>query len=214
MATLYDDITIDTPFSEVLFPPKISWGSSGGPGFKTSTFAVDSGLIGGVVEWERLRAAYSVHLNFLTEAQMDAVQDHFYAMRGMAIGFRYKDWNDYTLGNQNFFVGDGTTTVFQLFKRYASAQYKVDRIIRKPVTGTLGNILLDNVIKTDGVDYTVDYTTGEVTWAVAPVRGSVGRISFVEFDVPVRHNIDFLDVVMEDFDRQVVPTLPMVEILV
>jgi uncharacterized protein (TIGR02217 family) len=106
---VYEDILIDTPFAEVQFPPKVSFGSSGGPGFRTSIFEVDSGQIGGVIEWERIRSRYNVKLDFVNDVELDAVQNHFYAMRGRGIGFRFKDWQDYTLSNQNFFVGDGVT---------------------------------------------------------------------------------------------------------
>ena len=209
-----ESYVIDTPFEEVQFPPKISYGSSGGPGFKTSAFAVDSGLIGGVAVWEKLRARYDVVLDYLTTAEMELVQNHFYAMRGRAIGFRYKDWSDFNITSQNFFVADGTATVYPLFKRYASGAFKFDRPISKLVASTVSGFTLDGVAKTEGVDFTVNYNTGEFTMTVAPVRGVVGHIGAVEFDVPVRYDTDILDIQIPDYEQRVVSSVPMVEILI
>jgi uncharacterized protein (TIGR02217 family) len=210
---VYEDILIDTPFAEVQFPPKVSFGSSGGPGFRTSIFEVDSGQIGGVIEWERIRSRYNVKLDFVNDVELDAVQNHFYAMRGRGIGFRFKDWQDYTLSNQNFFVGDGVTKSFQLFKRYISGAHKFDRTIKKPVVGTLGDILIDGVAQTDGSDFVVDFTTGLVNFDVAPVRGSVGRVSLIEFDVPCRYDTDLLDIAVSEFQQFAVAGIPIIEVL-
>ncbi len=210
---VYEQILIDTVFAEIQFPPKVSFGSSGGPGFRTSIFEVDSGQIGGTVEWDRIRARFNVKLDFVNDVELEAVQDHFYAMRGMGIGFRYKDWSDFTLANQNFFVGDGVTKSFQLFKRYISGAHKFDRIIKKPVVGSLGNILIDNVTKTDGVDFVIDFTTGFVNFDVPPVRGSVGRVSLIEYDVPCRYDTDFLDIQVSEFQQFAVSAIPIIEIL-
>lgn len=211
---VYEQILIDTPFAEVQFPPKVSFGSSGGPGFRTSVFEVDSGQIGGAIEWDRIRSRFNVKLDFVDAAELEAVQNHFYAMRGMGIGFRYKDWQDYTLTNQNFFVGDGITKSFQLFKRYISGAHKFDRIIKKPVIGSLGNILIDNVTQTDGSDFVVEFITGLVHFDVAPVRGSVGRVSAIEFDVPCRYDTDLLDIAIPEFQQFAVAAIPIIEILV
>ena len=210
---VYEDILIDTPFAEVQFPPKVSFGSSGGPGFRTSVFEVDSGQIGGAIEWERIRSRYNVKLDFVNDVELDAVQNHFYAMRGRGIGFRFKDWQDFTLSNQNFFVGDGVTKSFQLFKRYVSGSHKFDRIIKKPVVGTLGDILIDSVAQTDGSDFVVDFTSGFVNFDVAPVRGSVGRVSLIEFDVPCRYDTDLLDIAVSEFQQFAVAGIPIIEIL-
>lgn len=211
---VYEQILIDTVFAEVQFPPKVSFGSSGGPGFRTSIFEMDSGQIGGVIEWDRIRSRFNVKLDFVDEVQLAAVQDHFYAMRGMGIGFRYKDWQDFKISNQNFFVGDGVTTSFQLFKRYISGAHKFDRIIKKPVVGSLGDILIDNVAQTDGTDFVIDFITGFVNFDVAPVRGSVGRVSLIEFDVPSRFDTDFLDIAVSEFQQFAVASIPIIEILI
>jgi uncharacterized protein (TIGR02217 family) len=53
---------------------------------------------------------------------MDELTAFFYARRGPAYGFRFKDWNDYLLTQEVIAHGDGATTVFQITKTYTSAQ--------------------------------------------------------------------------------------------
>lgn len=200
-------------FIEEQFPPKISYGSSGGPGFKTSLFYTDSGRVSGISHWDSIKAIYDVNLDFVDSVGLAAVQNHFYMMRGRAIGFRFKDWSDYKVSNQNFFVGDGVATTFQFFKRYRSAQYRYDRVIKKLVSGSLGVVTVSGVTKTEGVDFTVDYNTGVFTFNAAPAKGTVGRVAYVEYDVPCRYDIDYLDFQVSDFNQYVAASIPIIEIL-
>lgn len=211
--TPFDELKVNRSFSERRFPSKISYGSSGGPGFKTSIFELDSGFVGGVSEWENIRARYDVRLENATEENIYALEDHFYSMRGRAIGFRYKDWGDYKLANQNFFVGNGAATSFQIFKRYKSGTFKFDRTLRKIVQGTLNTIKIDGVSKTYAVDFTVDWNTGIVTMNTAPDSGTVGEIVLLEFDNAVRYDDDYLDIAVNDFRQLTVNSIKLMEIL-
>jgi uncharacterized protein (TIGR02217 family) len=105
------------------------------------------------------------------------------------------------------------TKSFQLFKRYISGAHKFDRTIKKPVVGTLGDILIDGVAQTDGSDFVIDFTTGLVNFDVAPVRGSVGRVSLIEFDVPCRYDTDLLDIAVSEFQQFAVAGIPIIEVL-
>ena len=46
-------------FHEVLFPPNISYGSQGGPKFKTTVFTADSGYEQRNIDWSMTRAEYA-----------------------------------------------------------------------------------------------------------------------------------------------------------
>jgi uncharacterized protein (TIGR02217 family) len=81
------------------------------------------------------------------------------------------------------------------------------------VVGTLGDILIDGVAQTDGSDFVVDFTTGLVNFDVAPVRGSVGRVSLIEFDVPCRYDTDLLDIAVSEFQQFAVAGIPIIEVL-
>jgi uncharacterized protein (TIGR02217 family) len=107
-------------FHEVLFPVDISFGSTGGPKWKTSVFQADSGFEARVSDWKSTRAEYDVSQGIKVQGQMDVLTAFFYARRGRAYGFRFKDWNDYTADSLTLGLGDYATTSFQLVKTYQS----------------------------------------------------------------------------------------------
>lgn len=209
----YSDIEIKLPFVEERFPECVSFGSSGGPGFKTSVFEFDSGFTADKIEWERLRARYSVTFENATPTDIEEVENFFYGMRGKAIGFRYKDWNDYQISSQNVFVGDGSTRVFQVFKRYTSGGHIFDRKITKLVDLTM-DLTVDGNTLLEGSDFFVNDTTGEIILPVAPPAGVIGTLNYVEFDTPVRFDTDRLDVAYDDFKQLNINNLEMVEVLI
>jgi uncharacterized protein (TIGR02217 family) len=57
----------------------------------------------------------------------------------------------------------------------------------------------------------VDPLTGIVTFAAAPEAGAAITASF-EFDVPVRFDIDRLDIELSSFDAAHVPSIPLLEV--
>ena len=75
-----------------------------------------------------------------------AVVAFFEARNGRLHGFRFKDWGDHKSclpsgtpfpTDQSIGTGDGTTTAFQLVKRYASGAQSWTRAIAKPVAGSV-----------------------------------------------------------------------------
>lgn len=183
-------------FHEIQFPTRISYGSTGGPGFNTNVITVDSGLEERVVRWDQGRATYNVANGVKKQSDLAELITFYRARLGAAYGFRYKDWSDYcttadgttngatsvTNLDSTIGVGDGTVTTFQLIKQYVSGPVTRNRTITKPVTGTV-KIALDGVDQPSG--WTVDTATGIVTFASAPGGGVTVTAGF-EFDVPVR----------------------------
>lgn len=210
----YEELDLEYPFADERFPTNVSYGSSGGPGFKTTVFTVDSGVTHAVAEWDRLRARYDVTFDHCPQNDMEAVENFFYSMRGSAVGFRYKDWSDYQIVNQNVVVGDGNSKTFQLFKRYRSGAQVFDRIITKPVRSKNGTMMMDGVELVLNRDYYLNYTTGVITFNVAPSAGAVGTMDYIEFDVPVRFDTDSLSISAEDFNQFSISSLSLIEILV
>ena len=82
------------------------------------------------------------------------------------------------------------------------------RTIAKPVAGAV-RVALGMVEQMSG--WTVDTTTGVVTFTTAPANGVIVRAGF-EFDVPVRFDSDSLDVTL-DFERLgSITSIPLLEI--
>lgn len=185
------------------FPEDISFGSSGGPQYRTAKTIVHSGHEQRNILWayplHRYNAAYGVN----NKSQLDALIEFFHAVAGMGHGFRFKDWHDYkscistgTLAftDQVIGTGDGAETEFQLKKTYTKGALSRVRLITKPVSAT-------TVIGINGVQqmsgWTVDTTTGVVTFS-SPPGNTLPVTAGFEFDVPCRFDTDFLDVGIED----------------
>jgi uncharacterized protein (TIGR02217 family) len=193
-------------FHEILFPEDISYGSSGGPGFNTSVIELSSGHEQRNINWSEAKATYEASHGIKTRAQMEELIDFFWARRGKAFGFRYKDWADFQLDLEPIAVADGAKLAFQTIKTYEPAGYPYARIIRKLNPGTI-------VVRDNGaiVAPTVDNNTGLITFAAAPLVGHIITVSG-EFHVPVRFDIDDMKVTQDQFEVMSWPSIPLVEI--
>lgn len=197
-------------FVEERFPSDISYGSKGGPSFKTSVFESSAGMEQRNREWSKARCRYDVSHGIRDKVDMNNILDFFYNMGGKATGFRFKDWADYKLTNGNIGTGNGVLVAFQIVKKYTVGLNVYTRDIRKPVAGTF-TVLVNAVAQTPGVDYTVDTTTGIITFAVAPAVGHAVVVS-CEFDVPVRFDTDEMFITQEAFELESWDEIPLVEI--
>lgn len=206
-------------FHEVLFPSDISRGSSGGPRRLTDVVTLRSGFEFRNSLWANSRRSYNAGLGLRHMDHLYQAIEFFEARRGRLHGFRWKDWSDYKSGSptstitnadQQIGTGNGVITVFQLTKLYSSSSSPYTREIKKPVAGSL-TVAVNGVAQTIATDFTVNTTTGLVTFAVAPGNGLPVTAGF-EFDVPVRFDQDEILVNVELFDSGQVPDLSIMEI--
>jgi uncharacterized protein (TIGR02217 family) len=193
---------VPASFDEVQFPPNISAGAQGGPTFNTTILTLASGAEHRNINWSRERPVYDVSTGIKTAEDARAYQKFFYARRGRAIGFRFKDWGDYRLpfwdktpGDLDpipvFFVTDGTTHTFQIYKvYYDDAGTPFNRKIVKIVAGTV-NLFNNASPISSPTNYTIDLNTGIVTLSSAIYTTTGHEIAgWLEFDVPVRFDTD------------------------
>ena len=145
----------------------------------------------------------------------------FEARKGQLYGFRWKDWTDYSSGlasavqsavDEEFGVGDDVTTVFQLAKNYRSGAHSYRRPITKPLEDTL-LIAVGGDEREEGVHFSVDYTTGLVTFVDPPETDAPVTAGF-EFDVPVRFDGDRIETSVANFSAGEIPSVPVVEVRV
>jgi uncharacterized protein (TIGR02217 family) len=192
-------------FHEVQFPPSISYGSRGGPKFSTSIITVSNGAEQRNVNWSKARASYDASCGVKTQLELHDLITFFRARQGKAYGFRFKDWSDFKSVDPNtattdidqvIGTGTGALTTFQLKKNYISGPTTFVRDIKKPVSGTV-KISVNNVSQPTG--WTVDTTTGIVTFTVAPGNGLLVKAGY-EFDVPVRFDTDELSISLDDYN--------------
>ena len=204
-------------FHEVRFPDNISRGARGGPERRTQVVELASGDEERNASWANSRRRYDVAYGIRRADDLAAVVAFFEARNGRLHGFRYKDWADYksalpsqaiTATDQQIGTGTGSQQTFQLAKRYTSGGQTWVRMIAKPVAGTV-RVALGMVEQLSG--WTVDTTTGVLTFTIAPAAGVIVRAGF-EFDVPVRFDSDSLDVTL-DFERLgSITSIPLLEI--
>jgi uncharacterized protein (TIGR02217 family) len=195
-------------FHEVQFPPDISYGASGGPGYSTSVVTTVSGHERRNANWAAARGRWNVAHGLKKREQVAELIAFFRARMGRAYGFRFKDWTDYQAIAQLLGVGDGATTSFQLVKHYSSGGAIETRLVTKPVPGTV-KIYRDGVETVSG--WTVNTATGLVTFTTAPAVG-VQVTADVDFDVPVRFDSDQMDITIETWQLGSWGQIPVLEI--
>lgn len=207
-------------FLDVSFPTLINLGS---PAAKP---AYDTVVVGTGRYEQRIalqanpRRMYRVDLSFADEVEMAELVAFVSLAQGKLNSFRFKDWSDYTLGGyvdgSGFHVdtpveigtGDAATTDFQIKKSYTYGASTVWRDVTKPVSGTV-TVYLDSVLQSSG--YTVDYSTGVVTFSSAPGVGVVVTVA-CEFDVPCRLDTDEPEFVLDTVRSGNIASISLVEV--
>lgn len=206
-------------FHDVRLPEDVERGATGGPRFKTTILVLSSGVEKRNIDWSKTRAFYDVGYGIQSKEDFEDVIAFFYARQGRAHSFRFKDWSDYEITAQSLGSTDGSTTDFQIYKRYTSGATTYDRTITRPVGSGW-------VVSVDGTSRTVVYTgsptasqvkidplTGIMTLGSTLAALAAAPIIITgEFDVPVRFDTDELDVDLEVFNAGAVPNLPVIEV--
>lgn len=189
-------------FVEVQFPTDISYGATGGPMFLTDVVATVSGHEQRNSKWSQSRARYNVASGIKTETQWQALIAFFRARRGKAVGFRFKDWGDYKAINQPLLALGGND--YQLVKQYVSGAVVSERVISKPLSGSV-KVYKDSILQASG--WSIDTATGIITTALT------GTLTAdFEFDVPVRFDTDELALSLDSFDAGSWNNIPLIEV--
>lgn len=184
-------------FDEEVFP-LVMRTRAGGPQERADVVSLASGhdIIRG--RWTgALRNYQGIEWRVRSSAELESVIDFFEARRAMLRGFRLHDPHDYKSADfgdavsaldQPIGTGDGSTVEFQLSKTFTSGSQTIVRDINKPVTGT---VLIGVAGSPVGSGWSVDTTTGVVTFDVAPAPTAAITAGF-EYHVPVRFDSDSL----------------------
>ena len=204
-------------FHEIRFPDNISRGARGGPERRTQIVELASGDEERNASWANSRRRYDAAYGIRRADDLAAVVAFFEARNGRLYGFRWKDWGDYksclpsgepSATDQVIGTGDGATTIFQLMKAYTSGAQTWTRSITKPVAGSV-SVALDGNAQASG--WSVDTTTGQITFTTAPASGVIVTAGF-EFDVPVRFDTDQLDVTHDIERLGSITSIPLIEV--
>jgi uncharacterized protein (TIGR02217 family) len=205
-------------FHEVRFPLDVSLNGRGGPERRTEIVTLGSNRESRNARWAHSRRRYEAGYGVKTLAQLAEVIAFFEERRGRLYGFRWRDRADFAScapgatigpGDQQIGSGDGVQRVFQLTKTYGGVFAPYIRSISKPVAGSV-RIAVNGVERT-GSQFSVDGTTGLVTFGAAPPSGATVTAGF-HFDVPVRFDTDYLEIDMQAFEAGAIPKIPILEV--
>lgn len=215
MSVVFDSVELPILFNRI---------SSGGPEGST---AIVTSPFSGVSQRNvnRLDMLWkgAVDYSLLQPSELRDLIAFFRCRDAMARGFLLTDYTDFWAAADGtadspvgtpavFGTGDGSTTVFGLYKPYTSGGQTRTRRIVKPKSAT-AVIYKNAVLQTLTTHYTIDYTTGIVTFVSAPTNGHSLTATF-EFYVPVRFATDHFNPSIGDGVTEIsLSGLPMAEIL-
>jgi len=204
-------------FHPIRFPLDVALGARGGPERLTDIVTLASGAEERNSRWAHARRRYNAGYGVKSRADMLAVLAFFEERRGRFHSFLWRDALDFSSStdgaepgplDQVLGLGDGTRTAFQLLKRYGASFDPYDRPITKPVAGSV-RVAVAGVEQEGG--FAVDALTGIVTLEEPPVIGAEVTAGFL-FDVPVRFDIDRLDIELTSFGAADAPAIPLIEV--
>lgn len=196
------------PIDNVRLPENIERGAVGGPRFNTALVTLDGGYEQTQQNWEVPRRAWQIGYGVQSKEDYEDVLAFFMARRGRARGFRFKDWSDYEIVNQQIGTGDATEDQFQIYKRYDDTALPFDRPITQVVSGTL-TVTLNG---TPTTSYTL-LSGGIIDFVSPPGSGVVIRVS-CEFDIPVRFDNDQITVNLVWSEAGSIPSIGIIEVRV
>jgi uncharacterized protein (TIGR02217 family) len=173
-------------FKRLRLPLCLSFGSGGGPRFRTDVVVTASGKESRNQGWQFERLEYECHYDRTLSDGSDNItadgtiridyrlmHSFFRIMAGMAHSFLARDPLDYSaaVGEGLFIDAEGSPAGMQMVKRVTLGAYTADIVVTKPVNGTI-------VLVGGG---TVDYDTGIVEDG-APTGWSGQYDKHVRFD--------------------------------
>ena len=195
-------------FTEARFPEElVCYGSSFGPVFSTDVLSMDSGGERRNANWAYPRHKGTIVVKGRPE-RLARLRAFFFAVRGRASGFRFKDWLDFQMPRQVIGAGDGARTSWPLVKTYEVGGLSFSRPLAKPVAGTVRLFVAGQEAL---VGWSCDHAAGLVAFAAPPAAGASLEAS-CEFDVPVRFDTDVLDVTLDLERLGSITSIPLLEL--
>lgn len=195
-------------FLEIEFPRAIAFLAKGGPVFSTTVNKGFSGAEQRNQNWAKSLGKWDISLTSKPQSYFQNVYDFFLNVAGKATAFRFYDAKDCAASAQPIGVGDGANSLFQLQRTYAVGSSTYVRIIDKPITASVmkydGTYCTNTVaVYLNGVKqltgWTVDYTTGLVTFTSPPALGVLVTADF-QFNYPARFDTDVCEASVEPSD--------------
>ncbi len=210
-------------YDSVILPTTIEIGAETSPLMATDVVFFDSGYRAVNSRWSqglrRLSISYTENV-----AVIEEILRIFQAVDGRVNSFLVRDWGDWNTSQGHMdtdnainnvqpidqpmlntvtltFAGDGSTKLYQMGKNYVKGLASQFRYIKKPQSGTV-KVAVNGVQLVEGPDFTVDYSTGLVLFAVAPISSALVTWGGA-FYVPVAFTRDELPMTVDAFTASV-----------
>lgn len=186
------------------FPDNISQDAQSTVMYSTTVVQAFSGRSQRNINWQYPLHKYDAAFGVRTMDDLEAVIAFFHVAQGRANSFRFKDWADYkscsvlqtpSATDQVIGTGGNAATDFQLVKTYTVGAVTKQRLIQKPVTGTV-------LVSVNGAA-TTSFTlldNGIIRFNTAPATSAVIRAGY-EFDVPCCFDSDELSTQLENYNN-------------
>lgn len=202
-------------FHDVRLPEAIEIGATGGPTWSTQIIATAGGAERRNANWGQARRAYNLASGLRTRESMATLLAFFHARQGRAFAFRFKDWSDFEQPRQPIGATNGVTAAFPLVKRYSSGGINHDRLLTRPVPGTVRcwQNGVERTIGAGATQFQINNSTGVITLG-ATLAATTGQLveASCEFDVPVRFDLDDMDLELRTFASQRWGNIRLIEV--
>lgn len=208
-------------FHDVQFPLALSFGATGGPERRNEIVSLTSGREKRNARFSQSRHHYDAGTGVRSLSDLHDVLTFFEARRGSLHAFRFRDPFDMKSCrpeqtasplDQPLGIGDGVRARYALTKTYGSGDDAYQRLVSKPVAGSL-RVALDGSEVATPADWSFDVATGEIVFAPSSIPGPGVEVSAgYEFDVPVRFDTERLSMSLTAFKAGQIPTIPLVEV--
>lgn len=197
--------------------------------FKTDITVGSNGQEARNANWQDALWKYNAAYSIKSRDDVATLQAFFLACYGREHAFNVQAGDDYKIPHsgstpQSIGTGDGSDATWQIYKRYTdSGGYTYDRIITRPSATTSDlAVYVAASLKTHTTHYTYSTTTGIITFTGGniPTGGQAITITLAKFYVPMRFDIDELDIDMlnwwvdsgTDYSLAQIPQIPLIEV--
>jgi len=213
-------------YHDILFDPRMSYGIIGGPGFNVNVFVSDTKYETRNIISEYAAGEWDAAHSLKTQSELNWLKTFFRCRKGPGYSFRFLDWLDYSVVDSNLGAWNGDAAVkIQIKKTYTDdASYTDTRLITKPVNVsnalhtlnlsepvyTTMQVKKNTTVLTEGVDYSVDYSTGIITMILASTSGTI--YCSCSFHCHCRFDTNFMRNTIEEYDCITWGQIPIIEL--
>lgn len=205
-------------FHDVRLPVRLAYGSTAGLERQTEIASMASGFEQRNSRWAHAKRKYNIAAGPRPIGELINLLQFFEARGGRLYGFRWQDKFDFQsceLGrtiravDQTCLPLDKVGVQFQLQKTYTSGATIMTRSITKPIASSVVVAVAGRALAPNA--FTLDALSGKIRLASAAANPALVTAGY-QFDVPVRFDIDQLEIEYTAHDAGRINAIPLIEL--